>query len=249
MYRRRQSRRGFLARLRALGLSDLEGYRERLLSDPAEGERLVTALRVTVTRFLRDPPVWRDLAETVLPALLEGLPAGEPLRAWSAGCCGGEEPYTLALLWEGLPPALREGRELEVLATDLDEEVLARGREARYPARALRAFPPALRRAGLEGEGSLLQISAGVRRRVGFARADLLQDPPPRGRRLVLCRYLAFTYYQGERHRRAVEALLAALEPGGALVLGAKEQLPDALHERLEPWPGVACVLRRVLSS
>jgi chemotaxis methyl-accepting protein methylase len=245
-YRRRQSRRGLLSRLKDLGLDDLESYRERLFADPGEAERLVAALRVTVTRFLRDPEVWSELVEIVLPELLAALPAGAPLRAWSAGCCGGEEPYTLSLLWEGLPPGLRAGRELEILATDIDEEVLERARSALFPASAVRRFPGALRETGFEEEGSRLRVAGPVRGRVSFVRSDLLADPPPEGCHLVLCRYLAFTYYRGERLARAAGALLAALDPAGALVTGTREPRPPELEPRFEPWPGASRVYRAV---
>lgn len=243
-YRRRQSRRGLLSRLRALGMSELEAYRECLREDPDERERLVQALRVTVTRFLRDPPVWSELTGTVLPALLRGLARGGTLRAWSAGCCGGEEPYTLALLWEGLPRSARAGRELEILATDIDEEVLERAREARYPAAVIRGFPSALREIGFEGKGSRRRLAGRIRERVRFEQSDLLLDPPPGDRALVLCRYLAFTYYRGARLSRAADALLDSLAPGGALVTGAQEPKPPELDARFEPWPGTARVFR-----
>jgi chemotaxis methyl-accepting protein methylase len=243
-YRRRQSRRGLLARLSALGLGDLDSYRDRLLSDPGEAERLIAALRVTVTRFLRDPEVWSELVEVVLPELLRGLPSKAALRAWSVGCCGGEEPYTLALLWEGLPRSLRAGHGLKILATDLDEAVLSRARAARYPASATRSLPGELREVGFEGEGRRLRVADRIRRRVRLEKADLLVDPPPTGCRLVLCRYLAFTYYRGERLARASAALLASLAPGGALVTGTREPRPPELDSRFEPWPGTTRVFR-----
>ena len=88
-------------RLAALGLADLQAYRVYLGADAAEWSRLDELCRISITRFYRDRAVFDALRERLLPALAQrarrgGAPA---LRAWSAGCAGGEEPYTLALLW------------------------------------------------------------------------------------------------------------------------------------------------------
>src|SRR5512145_1916853 len=96
-YRRRATRHRVEARLRVLGLDGFAGYLERLRCDPAEAAGLADRMRVTVSRFFRERQLWDGLFQTVLPALLEERSSAEPLRFWSAGCCGGEEPYTLAL--------------------------------------------------------------------------------------------------------------------------------------------------------
>jgi chemotaxis methyl-accepting protein methylase len=203
-------------------------------------------MRVTVSRFFRDPEVWRGLTSEVLPGLLESVPPGQRLRAWSAGCCGGEEPYTLAVLWDSLPEPVRRDRELEVLATDVDEAVLERARAARYPPAAISPLPSELRASGFVRDGDRVRPVTAVRARVRFAHADLLAERPPRNRHLVLCRYLAFTYYRGARLERAVERLTRAMAHDGALVTGRKESLQPEGSARLKPWPGAPCAFRRV---
>ena len=79
-------------------------------------------MNVTISRFNRDRGVFEFLRVEVL----------QPgMRVWSAGCASGEEPYTLALLCDGL----------EILATDVDPAMLRRAEAARYPDSALRELP------------------------------------------------------------------------------------------------------------
>ena len=61
----------------------------------------------------------------------------------------------------------------------------------------------------------------------------------------MLCRYLAFTYYRGERLHHTAGALRQSLVDGGALVIGAKERVPEAVRSGLDHWPNASCVLRR----
>lgn len=243
-YRRRQSRRGLVRRMEALRIHDLAVYRRRLLDDPGEADLLVASMRITVSRFLRDPGVWRDLMQLVVPGLLARVPAGEALRAWSAGCASGEEPYTLAVLWDGLPQSLRQGKRLEILATDIDPAVLARARAGLFPSPALAPLPASLRRGAFIPEMDGRRVAAAVRERVRFEAADLLHGPAPHDCHLVLCRYLACTYFRGARLRQALATLCAALAPGGALVVGRKETLPPEAEELLEPWPGAGSIYR-----
>ena len=62
-------------------------------------ERLFKELLIGVTRFFRDPEVWKQLRTEILPALLAAHPEGAVLRAWTAGCSTGEEAYSLAMLF------------------------------------------------------------------------------------------------------------------------------------------------------
>jgi chemotaxis methyl-accepting protein methylase len=245
-YRRRTARRRLAARLGELGLGDLAAYRQRLAADPAEAARLPELLRVTVSRFFRERPYWTSLAETVLPPILAAKGNGAPLRAWSAGCCSGEEPYTLAILWlERLQPRY-PGHPLEMLATDIDPEVLARARAARYPGGALREMEATVRDHWFVPTRGEWQLADRIRELVRFKRQDLLGGEEPGGLDLVLCRYLAFTYYRGDRLLAAARVLHRALRPGGWLMIGRKEGLAPALLELFRPQPGLPAFFRKI---
>jgi chemotaxis methyl-accepting protein methylase len=244
-YRRRAARRHVNERMRSLGLRTYAAYLERLRVDPAEAAGLADIMCVTVSRFLRDRQRWLPLARRVIPELIRAHPRGAPVRAWSVGCCNGEEPYSLAIVWlEHARPSWPEAR-LEIIATDIDEVALERARRGAYANGSLREVAPERRERWFVRRGGMWWVDERLRRLVAFERGNLMTDPPPQDMDLVLCRYLAFTYYEGERRRRAVERLHRALRPGGALMIGAKEHLDAGALERFDPWPGVEGVYRK----
>jgi chemotaxis protein methyltransferase CheR len=239
---RRQVCRRIRRRMTELGLPGFGEYRAYLEDSPGEWRRLAPLCRVTISRFSRDRGVWRLLADEVLPELAGSLPSGAPFRAWSAGCASGEEPFTLAILWRMELEPHFPGHPLEVVATDVDPTVLQRARAARYPAPSLKdlashrvnaAFTRVEGPAGGEGKGTVHRLRDEYRRGVSFLRQDLLREMPEGPFQLIFCRNLAFTYLDTPLQRRVLEGLLERLVPGGALVLGSHEALPD----RDSPWP------------
>ena len=126
-YRRRSARHRVELRIKDLGLDGFDAYLDLLRSDPGERSGLADMMRVTVSRFFREQEEWRTLSDNVLPALLAGKTAAEPCRAWSAGCCGGEEPYTLALILRDRFEAELQAGRFSIRGTDVDAVSVADG--------------------------------------------------------------------------------------------------------------------------
>jgi len=228
---RRQVIRRIDRRRAALGLADVAAYRALLEAQPDEWRVLDELCWVTISRFGRDRAVWAELAGDVLPRLArEARLAGRPsVRAWSAGCGAGEEPFTLAIAWELAVAPHWPGIALDVLATDLHEGQLGRAAEARYPAGTLRELPEAWREAAFDHAADHAQLRARFRAPVRFARHDVRAPPPEGPFDLVLCRNLAFTYFDELAQRQVAASLRDALRPGGVLVVGVHERLPDGV--------------------
>src|SRR5262245_7228885 len=136
-------RRRLAVRMRARGVRNFEEYAAVLDADPAEYERLLDTLTINVTSFYRNPETWAVMAERVLPELW--CTRGPALRAWSAGCSSGEEPYTLAMLWlEQAGVASRRVPDGVIDATDLDRAMIARAEAGSYPRKATNDIPAQL---------------------------------------------------------------------------------------------------------
>ncbi len=246
-YQRRSSRHRVDARLRELGLKDYASYLKRVREEPTEAAGLADRMRVTVTRFYREKERWRQLAETVFPVVLDARRSEKTLRVWSAGCCGGEEPYTMGIIWlEYLQPRYPNHR-LRIMATDIDSASLERARRALYRSGSLREVPEDARRRWFHREHGLWRLDNRVRALVQLENRNLITEEPHRDIDVVLCRYLVFTYYRGERRLSAARRLGSAIRPGGALVIGRKEGLGSAERELFEPWPGTEGVFRKVV--
>jgi chemotaxis protein methyltransferase CheR len=234
-------------RLGELGLADLDAYREYLAASSEEWAVLERMTHVTISRWGRDRGVFDALASEVLPALAARAAARgvDEVAVWSAGCASGEEPYTVAITWQFAVGDGFPGMDVRIVATDVDEGMLARARRGCYPAGSLRELPERWREAAfVEREGECCALDT-VKAAVRIERRDVRDEPPSPGRfDLVLCRNLAFTYFDLAGQRAAVARLAGALRPGGGLVLGKHEALPPGVVE-FEPWRFAERIYRR----
>jgi chemotaxis protein methyltransferase CheR len=229
-YRRvkRQVCRRIARRLAALGIADCAAYRHFLEQHPEEWPLVEAATRVSISRFFRDRDVFAALEADVLPALADAAATrgDEALRAWSAGCASGEEPYSLSILWRMGVAARFPRLDLAILATDADEVLLARAAAAIYATGSLREVPAAWRAAAFLPRNGEWVLREAFRTAVELRLHDIRRGTPPGPFDLVLCRNLAFTYFDERGQEAVLKRLEAALHPAGVLVIGAKEQLP-----------------------
>lgn len=237
-------------RVQQLHLGHLEAYRRYLEEHPDEWAVLDGFCPIPISRFLRDRPVFERLADEVFPVLAAaalGRSAAE-LRCWSAGCASGEEPYGLNLLWcQELAPRYPM-LTCRIVATDVDAHLLERARDGRYRKSSLREVPPAWVARWFRCAGDWCELVPEGRAGVEFLRQDLRSTLPGGPFDLVLCRNLAFTYFDPALQRRTLERLLTTLRPGGALVIGRKERLPEGVAG-VEPWLPVHRIYRRAGSG
>ena len=247
---RRQVCRRIGRRMRELGLEGASAYRVRLETDADEWRRFDAMCRITISRCFRDREVFAALGEHVFPALAERARAAgrSRLAVWSAGCASGEEPYSLALLWRARLASRHPGLELAVLATDADAALIERARAARFAPSSLREVPEALQSEGFEPCGGELCARAALREAVSFACQDLRHEMPAGPFDLVLCRNLAFSYFDEALQRSVLARLLERMYGGGALVIGLHEALPEGAPG-VEPWPRARAAFRRVCPS
>ena len=216
-------------RLADLELEGLDAYRQYLEEHPEEWQVLDGMTHITISRFYRDRGVWDFLRDTVLPELATEAAREdrEAVRAWSAGCASGEEPYTLRLCWD-----LDAGEDLvqlglDIVATDADEHMLERTRRACYPPGCLEELPDSWRERAFEPEGDEYCLAERFRQRVELLRQDIRLEQPQGLFELVLCRNLVLTYFDQPTQCEVLKAIRSRMRSGAALVVGAHEELPD----------------------
>jgi len=215
-------------RMAELDLSTVAEYRARLESDPTEWKALEACCRITISRFYRDRAVFDHLRKELLPELatLATQTRQTALRAWSAGCASGEEPYTLSIAWalDVAPrfPTLR----LQIVATDVSEEVLARAHAGRYGRSVLGDLPEGWLERAFTADDGTWSVRPLVRTAVIFRREDIRERMPEEPFHLILCRNLIFTYFAIPLQQQLLARIAKLLVPGGALVIGAHETLP-----------------------
>jgi chemotaxis methyl-accepting protein methylase len=244
-YKERCLRRRIAVRMRAKAVHSYADYMRVLDVDPDEYDRLVDTLTINVTKLFRNWDVYDAIARTVIPAIWDG--GQDRMDVWSAGCASGEEPYSIAALFHRHAHGRRQLdrlRDLEILATDIDDRILDAARRATYDATAFVDTPADLRAAYFSPESPSTVVPA-VRALVSFAHHDLLRDPVPRRNLdLIVCRNVII-YFDRDSQDRLFERFVEALAPGGFLVLGKVETLLGRAREALESVEPRARIFRR----
>ena len=218
-------------RLRALELNTFEDYFHYLRREMArELSFFINSVTTNTTEFFREAGHFRFLKEIALPELdfhpnvsLKRVP-----RVWSAACATGEEPYSLAMtLFDYFDRPL-----FDLIATDIDTEVLNRARKGVYPENAIANIPEPLKhRFTMKGIGKCQgyrRIVPEIRERIQFKTHNFLNDADPANQPMdiIFCRNV-FIYFDTETRRRVVRKLFRNLQPKGYLFIGYSESLSD----------------------
>jgi chemotaxis protein methyltransferase CheR len=216
-------------RLRATGIATLADYCDYLFANGGlerEAVFLIDAVTTNKTDFFREPAHFDVLRDMVLPEL-RGR-GHVCLRAWSAACSTGPEPYSMAMVLDDFASA-HGPLDFFVLATDLSTDVLRIAQKGIYPTDLLAPAPEALKRRYLRRSSkdrTRLRIAPALRAKVGFARLNFMDDAYPVGEpmQIIFCRN-ALIYFDKPTQARVLERLCACLEPGGYLFIGHSESV------------------------
>jgi len=209
------------------GRRNFRDYFEFLRRDGAEYQALVNLMTVNETYFYREPYQLECLVKSILPEVVTTLGSSRKIRIWSMPCSTGEEPYSIAFYllehWR-----LVDDYEIEIVATDIDTEVLRRAREGVFNKRSLQYVPEAtLAKFTTEEGDGLRRVVPALRESIQFATANLLEvvdDRAYRGFHVVFCRNLLI-YFDDVSRREAGGALFASMAPGGFVCLGHSESM------------------------
>lgn len=234
-------------RVRALGLADTEAYAAYLASHAEEVRTLLAFCRIPISRFYRDRGVYRLLESELLPTCAAAAEARSDatVRCWSAGCASGEEPYTIRLVWDLAIAERFPGIGLDIVATDADDGILRRAAAALYGAGSLEELPCAYRVAAFDQVDGDYRIKPAFRHGIRFEWQDICSVQPDGPFDIVFCRNIAFTYFDESNQRAALRAITRRLRPGGYLVIGAHEHLPEETGRALQRYSTGMPVFRR----
>jgi two-component system, chemotaxis family, CheB/CheR fusion protein len=212
-------------RLQVNGIDDLPGYLEFLRLHPGETGALLQDMLISVTNFFRDREAF-DALEAEIPSLFQDKRATDAIRVWVPGCATGEEAYSIAMLLSEYARKIDAPPQIQVFATDLDENVIRSARDGVYPDTiAADVSEERLRRWFLK-EARGYRVRREIRELVLFALHDVLKDSPFSRLDLVSCRNLLI-YLTNEAQSRAFDIFHFALRPGGRLFLGTSESVEN----------------------
>lgn len=214
-----------------IGVTEVTTYLRLLESGEAALADLVDELAVSETYFFRQPAQFDFIARNVLPELRTRCGTTDHIHAWSAGCASGEEPFSLAILFDRA--GIAEGG--RIVATDISRPALAKANEASYGISSLRGVDEKLVREYFHRVRYREVLDERIRRRVSFAYLNLTGEDYPwseadtRGMDLILCRNVLI-YFDPATVREVAKRLVNALAEGGWLITGASDPvLPSDL--------------------
>ncbi|MET0307856.1 MAG: CheR family methyltransferase [Sphingomonas sp.] len=212
-----------------MGFPTFSALQEALLHDETMPSRLLGYLTIQVSEMFRDPPYFQAIREKVVP-VLKTYPS---LKVWIAGCSGGEELYSLVILFR------EEGLEARTIfyATDISQEALETASRGIYALDRIKGFTENHRLSG--GKSSLSDyyttgyggavFDKSLRERVVFSDHSLVTDAVFAEMHLISCRNVLI-YFNRELQDRAIGLFRDSLVRGGFLGLGSKENLRFSTH-------------------
>jgi two-component system CheB/CheR fusion protein len=209
-------------------IETVDAYVKYLQQVPDELSLLERDLLIGVTSFFRDPAAFDALAATVFPRLVADRGEAAAIRFWSPGCSTGEEPYSLAIALSEYLEAARHTARVQIFATDIDADAIARARVGYYPASiAADVSPERLARYfRAEPGGGAYRVVKSIRDMLIFSEQSVIKDPPFSRLDLVSCRNLLI-YMGGELQKKLIPLFHYALNPGGYLFLGNSETIGE----------------------
>jgi chemotaxis protein methyltransferase CheR len=215
--------------LQQMGFRSISALQESLLHDPAMLGRLLGYLTVQVSEMFRDPSYFRAIRETVVPHL-RTYPS---VKVWIAGCSGGEELYSFAILFR------EEGLEQRTLfyATDINQDALSTAEAGIYDLERIKLFTENHRKSG--GKSSLsdyysaaydkASFDKSLRKNVVFSDHSLVTDAVFAEMHLISCRNVLI-YFDRPLQDRALGLFKDSLARKGFLGLGSKESIRFSAH-------------------
>ena len=185
--------------------------------------RAVTdAMTTNETFFFRDRVPFDQFRDVMLQALLKARLTKRHIRIWCAGCSTGQEPYSLAMVVDGLPHFI--GWNVEIVASDINSEVVSRAKEGVFNQfEVQRGLPIQMLVKHFQQDGTEWRVSDALKKRVQFRVFNLLEPFAGLGKfDIVFCRNVLIYFDQKTKHD-VLDRLSKSLADDGYLVLGAAE--------------------------
>jgi chemotaxis protein methyltransferase CheR len=224
-------------RLRQGNFDTFAGYIKHVLNDSTgrEFSVLVDSLSTNLTKFFREDQHFKYMSDTLLPRIIcTKQTLGEfRIRAWSAGCSSGEEPYSIAITL--LEAIQGKGRwDVKLLATDVSTRVLEKAKQGLYEKNRIEPISLPLRSRYLkqrrEAGKERYEVGPALRSLVIFRYLNLMKDWPISGPLdFIFCRNVMI-YFDKPTQERLINRYYDLLGPGGVLFTGHSESLTGIEH-------------------
>ncbi len=185
--------------------------------------KVIEAMTTNETLWFRDTYPFQVLSQTIFEDYKQQKK--NALRIWSAACSSGQEPYSISMVTDEYMKK-NPGFKVDVIATDISQEILNMAKQAKYDALALaRGLSEERKRQYFSPVGDQWQVNANIRSRINFREINLLQSYVSLGKfDAIFCRNVLI-YFSTESKKDILNRMADALNPRGFLMLGASESI------------------------
>nr|WP_051388318.1 protein-glutamate O-methyltransferase CheR [Virgibacillus sp. Bac332] len=220
LYKETQMKRRLTSLRNKRGYSSFSKYFTAMRNDEHLLEELLDRITINVSEFYRNPKRWEVLKTSIIPQLLER----NSLTIWSAACSTGEEPYSVAIMLKEYFPSIN----YRIIATDIDNAVLGKAKQAVYQEQALKELPSGLVNKYFTQEHGLYYVKDELKNSITFEKHNLLADRYPANVDLIICRNVLI-YFTDQAKEMIYRNFSRALTNNGVLFVGSTEQIfsPD----------------------
>lgn len=223
-YKRNTIQRRIARRLAVHQIDNLDQYVRFLQENPEEVKVLAREMLITVTNFFRDREAFEKLQELVIAPLVNQKAPDSFIRVWVAGCATGEEAYSIAMLLNEEISKSEKRFNVQVFATDIDEESIETGRRGQYPKSIAGDVSPARLKRFFTEESNHYKVKGSVREMIVFAKHNLTRDSPFSKLDLVCCRNVLI-YMDATLQKKLIPMFHYTLNAGATLFLGESESI------------------------
>ncbi|PXF59270.1 MAG: chemotaxis protein CheR [Deltaproteobacteria bacterium] len=225
-------KRGIDSAALELDFENTEAFIHSLLSSPLTGKQLdslVRYLTIGETYFFRDKNVFKVLEKHLLPDLINlRRNRGKSLRFWSAACCSGEEPYTIAIYIDQVLPEWQDW-EITILASDINARFLQKAIKGVYTNWSFRDTPKWVMKKYFQRYGeNRYEISPHIKKMVTFFQFNLSKQGRAshlnsiQAMDVIFCRNVLI-YFDSEMRAQVIQNLSGFLSDGGWLIVSPSE--------------------------
>ncbi|MDX8046120.1 protein-glutamate O-methyltransferase CheR [Gracilibacillus sp. S3-1-1] len=217
LYKEVQMKRRLTSLRNKRGFHSFNDYFQAINNDLELLQEFLDKVTINVSEFYRNPVRWRVLEDKLLPPFKKSK---KKIKIWSAACSTGEEPYTLAIIAN----QFWDLSDIEITATDIDPNVLARAKQGIYNSRALQEVPEPIKQKYFHQEGDTYRIDERLKQTITFKEHNLLADQYPKEVDLIVCRNVLI-YFTEEAKTRIYHQFSDALTNDGIFFVGSTEQI------------------------
>lgn len=226
LYKEAQMKRRLTSLYEKKGYNSFEEFFQVIKNDQKMMNEFLDRITINVSEFYRNYKRWEVLEKNILPQIVKKV---KNPKIWSAACSTGEEPYTLAMIMSSFMPLSN----VRILATDIDENAIARAKMGIYSERSIQEVPVAMKNKFFNFDDGLYKIKQEIKQSVTFKKHNLLADPFNGPFDLIVCRNVLI-YFTEEAKDKLYHKFSQSLNQDGIFFVGSTEQIFNSSKYGLE---------------